>query len=1027
MINLSRYLRIVIFLSAWAATPLARSTQQEGVPPGRMTFRAYDAGQGLANLAVWQLAQDRRGFIWAGTEAGLFRYDGLRFQPFGVKEGLPSSDILAMHSDLEGTLWVGTRRGLARWNGLAFDPITPVQGLPMVAIGGLASGPGGFWVATDEGPYVQTPTGRFTKVEGWPKGEVTALFGGQKTKAMWLAAWDGRSRILSYRGNRWVVFSTPPGSEKERIDALAEDGTGRLWARSPRAMRVLDPGTSKFRQANLPFPVQSDRGSLLIGRNGDLLVPTQQGLAHLKGDAWSLLGTKNGLPTSWCRTAMEDREGSLWVGSVGIFRLLGRGAWRVYTQADGLPSGVVWCIFRDRDKQLWVGTDNGLARAIAKGWEIVPGTLGHVVRTVIQGVDGNLYLAGVPGNEILKFDPRRQRLQRIELSPDSAAKRIFRLSMDVGGNLWVSTDGAGLFKASLSKGTNAKLKFEHVELPQGTPTEYISDVHQDAEGRIWVPGEKGLAMLSKGEWRRFTTKDGLKQDHVAYTRSTKNGDLLISYNEPLGLTLARYEGKTLKVLKHMDTSMGLGEDMVYLTGEDAQGSIWIGTGKGVDLIRPEGIDHFGVAEGLAGEDCDNMAFLPEANGDVWIGTSTGLARFDAQAYRGLPAAPSTEMTSLRLGQQVYSLGMKEIHAPFSSNTLEARFACLSFIREQAVHQRVRLVGLESEWHLTDTHEARYPALRPGHYQLEVASRIGQGAWGPTAAFHFEVLPAWWQTWWFRVLIGLGAAGLIALVARWRMFALKQQNRLLEAQVAARTKELEAANEALRSQSLTDPLTGLRNRRFLGECMPEDVAQVNRVFHEVKGARKERVALNIDLLFVMVDLDHFKLVNDEHGHAAGDRVLQQMGEIMQEATRDTDTVVRWGGEEFLVVARNVCRRDSTILVERIRSQVAFHNFNIGDGKSLHLTCSSGFALYPFIPSLPQAVVWERVVDVADQCLYAAKKAGRDAWVGLFPDEEISSELVLDPRSLNILELLANRTLQVRSSLPPDTAFEWNLSN
>ncbi len=1036
MASFFHYLRLAIFISASGTMVLPAPAPADAAPAGRLSFRAYAADQGLSNLAVWQLVQDSQGFIWAGTEAGLFRYDGSRFEPFGVKDGLPSSDTLAMYSDPSGSLWVGTRRGLARWNGHAFESIT--QGLPMVPIEGLATGPGGFWVATNEGPYFQDPEGRFTKAPAWPKGEATALFGGLKTKTMWVARWDGKSQVLAHRDSSWMVFEAPPGLEKERIDALAEDGAGRLWARTPRSLWVLDPIASRFRVASLPFSVISDRGFLITGRHGDIWAPTQQGLAHLEGGIWSVLGTKEGLPTSWCRTAMEDREGTLWMGSVGVFRLLGRGIWRVYTQADGLPSGVIWNIFRDLDRQLWVGTDNGLARATSTGWEVLQGTLGHVIRSVVQGPDGDLYMAGVPGNEVLRYDPKRKTLQKIELSQDAAAKRIFRIYLDRSGVLWAGTDGEGLFKAPPTKG---KLKFERVELPQGTPTEYISDVHQDAEGRIWVPGERGLAMLENGRWRRFTTKDGLKHDHMTYTRSTKSGDLLITYDEPLGLTLARYEGGTLKILKQLDTSSGLVEDMVYLMGEDAKGGIWIGTGKGVDLVRPEGIEHFGVAEGLVGEDCDNMAFLPEANGDVWIGTSTGLAHFHADAYKGFAVPPSTVITSLKLGPGTYHPGSKEVQVPYASNTLEARFACLSFLREQAVHQKIRLVGLESEWHLTDSREERYPALPHGKYRLEVSSRIGQGAWGPVAAFDFEVLPAWWESLWFRTLIGLMIAGFIALVVRWRMFALKQKNRLLEAQVTARTKELkaaneamewandalEAANEALRTQSLTDPLTGLRNRRFLDECLPEDVAVVNRVCHEVKGPRRDRTALNVDLLFIMVDLDHFKNVNDEHGHHAGDLVLQQMGEIMKDASRDTDTVVRWGGEEFLVVARNVCRQDSTILVERIRAMVATHEFGIGDGNSLHLTCSSGFALYPFVPEFPQAISWERVVDVADHCLYAAKRGGRNAWVGLFPGETTVAGLVLDNQTLNIPDLLSSGMLQVQTSLPPDTPLEWDLSN
>ncbi|MDE3245230.1 MAG: hypothetical protein KGN80_04020, partial [Acidobacteriota bacterium] len=126
-----RYLCIAIVLPVMALPALKPSGS---VPPGRLTFREYGADQGLSNLAVWQLVQDRQGFIWAGTEAGLFRYDGTRFEPFGMKEGLPSSDILAMYSNPEGTLWVGTRRGLARWKDHAFSAITPDQGLPTVPI-----------------------------------------------------------------------------------------------------------------------------------------------------------------------------------------------------------------------------------------------------------------------------------------------------------------------------------------------------------------------------------------------------------------------------------------------------------------------------------------------------------------------------------------------------------------------------------------------------------------------------------------------------------------------------------------------------------------------------------------------------------------------------------------------------------------------------------------------------------------------------------------------------------------------------
>jgi diguanylate cyclase (GGDEF)-like protein len=125
------------------------------------------------------------------------------------------------------------------------------------------------------------------------------------------------------------------------------------------------------------------------------------------------------------------------------------------------------------------------------------------------------------------------------------------------------------------------------------------------------------------------------------------------------------------------------------------------------------------------------------------------------------------------------------------------------------------------------------------------------------------------------------------------------------------------------------------------------------------------------------------VNDVHGHQAGDRVLQQFGDILRSVTRTTDTVARWGGEEFLIVARNAARADATTFVERIRKAVEVHVFDIGAGKTLHCTCSIGFSVFPLVPGDTDMFGWEQIVAIADTCLYATKHSGRNAWVGLVP--------------------------------------------
>jgi diguanylate cyclase (GGDEF)-like protein len=171
----------------------------------------------------------------------------------------------------------------------------------------------------------------------------------------------------------------------------------------------------------------------------------------------------------------------------------------------------------------------------------------------------------------------------------------------------------------------------------------------------------------------------------------------------------------------------------------------------------------------------------------------------------------------------------------------------------------------------------------------------------------------------------------------------------------------------------------------------------------------------DLVFLMLDVDHFKWVNDTYGHSAGDRVLEQFSRLLKETLRDSDHLVRWGGEEFLVVARFCSRDNAAEMAERIRQAVASYSFNIGGDQQLKKTCSIGFATYPFYQLAPDALTWEQVIDAADHALYAAKKSGRDCWVGFSaPPGDVSG---LNPFVGDKLDqLLDSGTVRVHSSIP-----------
>jgi diguanylate cyclase (GGDEF)-like protein len=259
---------------------------------------------------------------------------------------------------------------------------------------------------------------------------------------------------------------------------------------------------------------------------------------------------------------------------------------------------------------------------------------------------------------------------------------------------------------------------------------------------------------------------------------------------------------------------------------------------------------------------------------------------------------------------------------------------------------------------------------------------------------FSVLPPWYRTRMAYLGYLLALLAFLAGVSRWRSAALNSRNRELMQLVALRTAELSQANQALHRAneslsdlSLTDALTGLRNRRNLVEHIDEDIAAMRRACAQARANAAESPASYLH--FLMIDIDHFKQINDNHGHAAGDRVLEQFGDILRKLCRDEDTAVRWGGEEFMLMTRSTDSASGASIAERIRSQVASHVFQIDTGKTLRRTCSIGFAGYAISEDAPEQCSWEVAVRLADQCLYEAKRGGRNGWVGVRPADRLAA--------------------------------------
>jgi diguanylate cyclase (GGDEF)-like protein len=217
---------------------------------------------------------------------------------------------------------------------------------------------------------------------------------------------------------------------------------------------------------------------------------------------------------------------------------------------------------------------------------------------------------------------------------------------------------------------------------------------------------------------------------------------------------------------------------------------------------------------------------------------------------------------------------------------------------------------------------------------------------------------------FRVLVTLATMFLMA-------FLLFIQHRRLN-------RELLRTNVVLQEASLTDPLTGLRNRRYFSATIESDVSQSLRAYDD---GHNQHIR---DLVFYLIDADNFKDVNDRYGHDVGDKVLVEMARRLSSSIRHSDVLVRWGGEEFLVVSRYTDRSEAELLAERVLSAVGDAPFSLGEsGKVISRTCSVGWAAFPWFPANPRAVSYEEVLTLADRALNQAKQSGKNRAVGMLP--------------------------------------------
>ena len=983
----------LLLMLCWLPAGAAAPDWQRFAAVSAHTVLTGDDGPALRY--AFTVAEDRRGRIWIGEVTGALRMDGelVRRYPGAEVPVLGSGFTRVVHGLANGDVLLGSdREGVLRWE-LEHDrfvPVTVAGGRRLTRISAIEpAADGGAWVGGELG----------------------------------LFHFDVRSGQL-----REVAIGHDQRRVASRVFDVLEQADGTLWVATAPGLYRRSPGQASFEPVQVADPVlaarlaASDAWELQLDAAGRLWVGMiRDGVVVIEpdGQAWAPQGLDgaDGLHAGTTVRALLPINGQMWVATdgQGLLRVAGRQARRQpvnLTEFLGGRNFHVLELVQASNGRVWAATDRGVFHFDPEPKDVIeldlslspqrPYEQPTMVRALLVDDRQRLWV-GMFGGVVQVLDPHSGQRTLIQLPPPLDASDVVALHQDGRGQVWAASNGVALIDPDTLavKGGG--------RLPQVGVQRYTA-IAGDGR-RVWLGGREGVLELDlDGRPRRAMadTRSGLRSTLVRNLAWQESG-LWVGTGEGLHrIDLERWQASSVAI----GETEGNSADNRFVAALVAEGEqIWAGSSKGASggrvdaattaLPLLQGLDDVSgvVGDGRGGlwlssrhrglfhrDDGGNLrrfgartgvhpqmvvhgsAMARSADGSVLLGTRTGVVVITpgalASGQKPLPAL-QPQVVSLHLDGQ--ALPPSRLPADGGRLVLDRNvervalaFSAMESLGAWQRHYHYRLEGLDSRWIEAGAGSSvplvLYSRLPVGNYALLLRTTSDEypgRAWVSTIAL--EVPPAWYQLRWVQLLAVLALLLLAVAMANLRVRAARRRAKRLQHIVDTRTAELRLANVRLAQLAGEDALTGLMNRR--------------RAFERLEELHAWRQRMPGHDCVVLMDLDHFKQVNDRYGHLGGDAVLRTVAELIRNDLRVIDVAARYGGEELLLVLVDTPLDSGIRVIERLSQRlrslrIPFDDQVICVRASFGMACSS--------PSEPL----EGWIARADAALYRAKKGGRD---------------------------------------------------
>lgn len=968
----------------------------------RLPIRTYTTADGLGSNVVHRVVRDSRGFLWFCTREGLSQFDGYRFKTYGTDDGLPSPVVNDLLETREGVYWVATRRGLVR-----FDPV----GQP-----GITSTPGAAMFTT------------YRAGRGVWDDHVTTLFQ-DRAGVVWVGTLGGLYRVDVSDGEQVkLVFSNlgiPNHLEARVIRALSEDPSGALWVGAASGIYRRLPGGHVERYTIADgLPSNSVRSLLADGEGGMWVGTRDGGLARLTLDPIShrpvvsrVYTTDDGLPTNWINRIFQTSDGGLWAGSnAGLLRLLPTAddtgyRVRTYGVTQGLPYREVLDVTEDRNGSLWVGTLQGGAARISIGgftifdaadglqWttSLLETRAGDVVavggatpsqwslnrftgerfvaiqnsavedhptwgwnQTVVVDRAGDWWVATRAG--LFRFSGVHTVDDLADASPTAiyttrhglAADVVLCLFEDSRGDVWISVVGHGTRPNGLSRWERQTATFHHFSEDEGLPSlkrHYVSAFAEDRAGNVWVGfsgGDGGLARHRGGHFTRVALEEGVSAGAIRDLILDPQGRLWVaSYQGGLG-RCDTPDAERLRFTRYT-TADGLSSNEVHALAEDGFGRIYAGTARGIDQLDPATgrVRHYFSSGGLPVGGIN--AALCDRHGALWVSYATGLVRLLPERTSVSPPLPAL-ITGVRIegsSLPISVIGQTEVgplDLPYQRNQVEIDFVAPGSGPGEMLRYQVRLGGADRDWsEPSDLRSVNYASLSPGayHFLVRVVNADGRSS-DVVSSFTFTILPPIWRRWWFLTLTALTVVMATGSLYRYRVTRLLEVANLrtriatdLHDDIGANLTRIAVLSEVLRQESGDQDPRSVARLSSIAALARESITSVSDIVWAIDPERDHlqdltrKMREHAEDLFARENVAlTFSGPDAEHDRPIGVRVRRDLSLIFKEAINN---VARHSGCSQVHVTLHA---DGSLLSLEVRDDgIGFNPQAVSDGHGL----------------------------------------------------------------------------------------------